>query len=249
MPRRRAALSAIAVKQLKEPGLHAVGGSDGLYLSISKQSSRSWILRVMIGGKRRDMGLGSYPEVTLADARRDALAARERIRAGVDPIEERRARAEEAATDAARMTLAEAYERYLTTKKLAELTNEKHRKQWRSTFQAYVQPMLGDKPVDGKHPPRAVWLRGCEIVYRVSLWTHTKTPPAFKYYRSQIPAAVAVGRMTRKFGSLKKAMAMASRLPKSHAAMMFRARSFTIGATGANTGCLGLAHNFCACCR
>lgn len=63
--------------------------------------------------------------------------------------------------------------------------------------------------IDGKHSPRAVCLLGSEIVYRVSLWTHTKTPAVFKFCRSLIPAAVAVGRMMRRSGSLRKAMAMA----------------------------------------
>lgn len=147
MPRRIAALSALAVKQLKNAGLHAVGGVDGLYLSISKQGNRSWILRIVIGGSRREMGLGSFPEVPLADARRDALAARERVRAGANPINERRERNAAAVTVASSLTFAEAYEQFLTTKKLKELSNAKHRDQWRSTFGTYVRPKLGTKPV------------------------------------------------------------------------------------------------------
>ena len=59
----------------------------------------------------------------------------------------------------------------------------------------------------GKHPPRAV-LRGFLLMgYRVSLWTHTKTPPAFRFYRSRILAAAVAGRMTRRFGLLRKANA------------------------------------------
>lgn len=61
----------------------------------------------------------------------------------------------------------------------------------------------------GKHSPRAVWRSVVAIVYRLSLWTHMRTPAVFKFCRSLIPAAVAVGRITRRFGSLRKAMAMA----------------------------------------
>jgi hypothetical protein len=50
-------------------------------------------------------------------------------------------------------------------------------------------------------------LLGCG--YRVSLWTHTKTPPAFKFCRSQILVAAVAGRMTKRFGSLEKAIATA----------------------------------------
>ena len=60
-----------------------------------------------------------------------------------------------------------------------------------------------------KPPPRAVWLLSCEIVYRVSLWTHTKTPPAFKFCRFLIPAAAGVGLMTKRSELLKKALATA----------------------------------------
>jgi exodeoxyribonuclease I len=62
---------------------------------------------------------------------------------------------------------------------------------------------------DGKHSPRAVWLGQCLIGYRVSLWTHTRTPPAFKFCRFLTLAVAAVGRMTRRSGSLKKAIATA----------------------------------------
>jgi hypothetical protein len=65
MPKKIAPLSAISVKQLKSPGMHAVGGVEGLYLSISKQQSKSWIFRFMFGGARRAMGLGPFSEVSL----------------------------------------------------------------------------------------------------------------------------------------------------------------------------------------
>jgi transposase len=56
---------------------------------------------------------------------------------------------------------------------------------------------------------RAVWRDGRLAGYRTSLWTHTKTPPAFRFYRSRILAAAVAGRMTRRFGSLEKAIATA----------------------------------------
>ena len=60
-----------------------------------------------------------------------------------------------------------------------------------------------------KHSPRAVWLFSGLSVYRVSLWTHTRTPPAFKFCRFLTLAVAAVGRMMRRSGSLKKAIATA----------------------------------------
>ena len=62
-------LSALAVQRLTAPGMHAVGGVAGLYLCVSSSGSRSWIARVNVDGKRREMGLGSFPDVSLSIAR------------------------------------------------------------------------------------------------------------------------------------------------------------------------------------
>ena len=86
-------LSALTVGRLIAPGHYAVGGVAGLYLFVSGESARSWVLRVMIGKKRRHVGLGGYPDVTLAQARDKARAAREQILNGIDPIAYRKAMA------------------------------------------------------------------------------------------------------------------------------------------------------------
>jgi hypothetical protein len=66
-----------------------------------------------------------------------------------------------------------------------------------------------DDQMTGNPAARAVWRDGRLAGYRTSLWTHTKTPPAFRFYRSRILAAAVAGRMTRRFGSLEKAIATA----------------------------------------
>lgn len=85
VPKLAKELQALAVSKIAVPGFHFVGGVQGLALQVVG-GSRAWVLRVTIGGKRRDMGLGPYPEVTLAQARDKAREARELIRQGVDPI-------------------------------------------------------------------------------------------------------------------------------------------------------------------
>src|SRR5260370_36464557 len=72
----------------------------GLYLQV-KNGSRSWLFRFMIHGKGRWMGLGPYPDVSLAQARKAAEDARSQLRDGVDPIEARKQRLEAARVDAA----------------------------------------------------------------------------------------------------------------------------------------------------
>ena len=66
------------------PGKH--GDGDGLILLVSNSGSRSWVLRFQLAGKRRDMGLGSYPEIGLADAREAAREARKLAAKGIDPV-------------------------------------------------------------------------------------------------------------------------------------------------------------------
>lgn len=74
MPKKARELGSLQVKRLVHPGeqgnvTFAVGGVDGLQLQITPTGARSWVLRITIAGKRRNIGLGSYPTVTLAQAR------------------------------------------------------------------------------------------------------------------------------------------------------------------------------------
>ena len=70
-----------------DPGYHGDGG--GLYLQVTEPGSKSWIFRFSIGGKRREMGLGPYPAVSLAAARAAAAEARSAVKSGKDPIAHR----------------------------------------------------------------------------------------------------------------------------------------------------------------
>ncbi len=103
--------------------------------------SRSWILRVMVNGRRREMGLGPYPEVGLADARIEAARTRTLVRAGRDPIAER----QEARTIALRKgkTFAATLDEY-AAEKLIEITGEKYRSQWLATVTNYALPVMGE---------------------------------------------------------------------------------------------------------
>ena len=136
-------MSAIEVRRLEKPGLYAVGGVPGLALQVLETGGRTWTLRAMIGGRRRDMGLGGFPGVTLAKAREQAAEAREKIRKGIDPIEEQQAarRALHAAVAAA-LTFDQAAEKYIEAHE-AGWRNEKHGKQWRSTLAQFASPVIG----------------------------------------------------------------------------------------------------------
>lgn len=140
--RGRAGLTVVKVRGHLAPGKYHDGGGLGLYLLVRPNGGRQWVQRVAINGKRREVGLGSPPLVTLAEARERAAENMRRVRAGGDPLaEKRQARAR------ATLTFAEAAERYLAAK-LAQFRNEKHAKQWRATLDAYALPVIGAQSVE-----------------------------------------------------------------------------------------------------
>lgn len=164
MPKVARELTALEVRRLSRPGMHAVGGVAGLLLRISETGARYWVLRVRITGKRRDLGLGPFPEVGLAEARQEAAAMRRQLRQGVDPAAERRAARDALrASSAARVTFDEAARRYLQAK-TAEFRNPKHAAQWRTTLETYAGPVIGALPVD--HVELAHILQVLEPIWR-----------------------------------------------------------------------------------
>lgn len=143
MPRVAKELSALEVKRLNEPGLHAVGGVSGLYLQVLPTGATTWVLRTMIGGRRRAMGLGGYPTVTLAQARDKAREAREKVESGVDPIAERAAaKSALAAQRGTEMTFDECARQFIESRSV-EWRNGKHLQQWTNTLATYASPTVG----------------------------------------------------------------------------------------------------------
>ena len=136
-------LSALAVQRLTAPGMHAVGGVAGLYLCVSSSGSRSWIARVNVDGKRREMGLGSFPDVSLSIAREKARAARSDTTMGIDPVAHRKeARSARQALKATQKTFADCAKAYIEAHS-DSWRNAKHRAQWPATFETYVYPTMG----------------------------------------------------------------------------------------------------------
>lgn len=143
MPKKAKERSAIEVGRLTAPGLWSVGGVAGLHLQVLPTGARSWVLRVMVGNRRRDMGLGGFPDVTLALAREKAREARELIRQGVDPIERQRTLASAMkAAAAAALTFDQCCDAYIAAHE-AGWKNAKHGQQWRNTLKTYASPVMG----------------------------------------------------------------------------------------------------------
>ena len=160
----RSALSPVKINALNTPGRY--GDGNGLYLVVDENQSKRWILRTLVHGKRRDMGLGSLQLVSLAEARKRAATYRLAARDGRDPIAERR----------------QANRNVLTFKEAAEAVhashskgwkNPKHRDQWINTLTEYAFPEIGSKRVnaidtsDVLRVLTPIWLEKPETARRV----------------------------------------------------------------------------------
>ncbi|MFC3816392.1 tyrosine-type recombinase/integrase [Lysobacter sp. GCM10012299] len=131
-------------KQVKvaAAGKHGLGGN--LYLFVAPTGSRSWVFRYMQTGKAREMGLGSYPLVSLAEARQKAEEARDKTAKRQDPL---KVRAAQKAAQSEIPTFWEAAEAHITSHK-AGWANPKHVAQWTSTLREYAKPYIGHLPIN-----------------------------------------------------------------------------------------------------
>jgi integrase len=139
-------LTAARVNRLKsKPGRHPDG--DGLYLDVTDEGVQSWTFRFTMAGRERNMGFGPLRDISLAAARELAADARRLKRAGLDPLEQRRAARVAAALEAARaMTFRQCAEAYIAAH-AAGWRNAEHRRQWSATLASYAYPKIGHLPV------------------------------------------------------------------------------------------------------
>lgn len=185
MPKRAKELTPKQIRDLTGPTTKAVGGVSGLYIAVTPSGAKSWILRAKVGerigrdGKTRpvraEIGLGAFPDVSLAEAREAARECRREIRRGINPLEQKRA---------ARQALYQSQTRGITFEEAAhqchavkaqEFRNAKHAKQWISTLETYAFPTLGNLPVRDIDTPdvldvlKPIWTEKPETASRVRL--------------------------------------------------------------------------------
>ena len=122
-----------------DPGKYEDGG--GLRLVVSNSGAKKWVLRFTIDGKRREMGLGSFPDVGLAEARDKSTEYRKQAKAGIDPIEARQTEPEKTPTFTACAA------RYIRAHRRG-WRNAKHARQWVRTLKTYARSVIGSKRVD-----------------------------------------------------------------------------------------------------
>jgi len=157
-------LTALKIRSLAEPGRYADG--DGLFLDVTGKATGRWILRIQSNGRRREIGLGSLKNVSLADARDAAFLTRKKIAQGIDPVAKRK----------------QEREAIPTFRKAAELVHEEHEKawkngkhqnQWIATLKTYAFPKMGDLFVSDIEGPlirdvlAPIWLAKPETARRV----------------------------------------------------------------------------------
>lgn len=158
------ALSTVRVNSLNVPGRYADG--NGLYLVVDPSGAKRWVLRTVIHGRRRDLGLGGLRLVSLAEAREKALTYRKIAREGGNPLEVRRRASATIPTfaDSARA----AYDQHR-----GAWRNEKHASQWINTLSAYAFPIIGEMRVDTIDTPDVlrvlspIWLSKPETARRI----------------------------------------------------------------------------------
>jgi integrase len=137
-------LTALDVTRAKGPAVLHDGG--GLYLRVSATGAKSWVFRFQLDGKRRDMGLGPYPVISLAEARGRAAEHRKQRHDGIDPLAAKADQRQAQRLDAARaMTFEKCAAAHIAAHQ-AGWRHGKHEAQWRQSLTDYVFPVFGALP-------------------------------------------------------------------------------------------------------
>lgn len=134
------ALTQMKVRNLG-PGKHFDG--QGLMLVKSHKDAGKWIVRLVVEGRRREMGLGRWPDVSIAEARERAVTARKELRDGTDPIAAR----QRAKRTVARLSVADAVHSCFAARQ-AELKGDGKAGRWLSPLNTHVLPKIGTMPIE-----------------------------------------------------------------------------------------------------
>lgn len=153
MPRIAKELTPAQIKNLKpehdsRPTKHTVGGVAGLLFQVTPNGARSWLLRTTVGNKRREYGLGAYPEISLGQAKERAREAKSMIRQGQDPSEVRRKfQREIIQLSILGKTFFQVVQEF-TPIKQEHLSKGKYRNQWGESIENHAMPYLGGKLIN-----------------------------------------------------------------------------------------------------
>jgi len=188
--------SAKSVEAVKEVGYHNC--AQGLYLQVSKQGTKSWLYRYTspLTKTRREMGLGSFNFVSLAQARQYAMDGKRLVINGEDPIEERKKeQIKVQLKQALNFTFKEIAEACIAAK-APEWKSAKHAQQWNNSLEAYAFPILGELPISDittdliLRALEPIWITKAETASRIrqrieTIWDYGK---ARNYVSGENPA-------------------------------------------------------------
>ena len=163
-------LTVMRVRALSKPGLHGDGGT--LFLRVAPSGSKSWIQRITINGRRRDVGLGGWPVVSLAKARHRAFANRVAVADGRDPLAEKRRASVPTFRQAAEHTLEANRPRWRSNKTASN---------WTQQLERHAFGVIGDLPVDRL---------GREDVLKILVPLWTSRPEIARKLRNRIRATL-----------------------------------------------------------
>lgn len=136
------------IKNLCIPGRYTDAATTGLNLQIKANGGKYWAFRYVLAGKRHDSSLGSYPAISLKEARIRATVLRSQLNQGISPKPSWRPDTEHAGKPAPSKPLFKMYAAECITAKRGEWRNEKHAAQWASTIERFANPVIGDMPID-----------------------------------------------------------------------------------------------------
>jgi len=135
------------IAKITTPGRYFDGGT-GLHLLVKSATKKYWVFRFMFNGIRQDMGLGVFPRVTLAHARKAAQEARVHLDGGISPLKKKAAeKAAKTHVEARRITFMDFALEFVEAKR-PEWKNRKHADQWVFTLTEYAFPVIGASSLD-----------------------------------------------------------------------------------------------------
>jgi hypothetical protein len=216
-------LSAAAVRNAKKPGLY--GDGHGLYLQVSTFGTKAWVFRFMIDGVARKMGLGPIHTVSLAEARAEALKARQLVRKGIDPIEAEMAKRRQEKVKAAKtVSFKECADRYIEANR-AGWKSDKHADQWFATFNETKRGTLKFPAATAAINDLPISAIDTGLVLKVLEPIWTKTPESASRIRGRIERVLGWATVreyrsgdnpARWEGHLKETLPARAKLSRSH---------------------------------
>ncbi|HSR78500.1 MAG TPA: Arm DNA-binding domain-containing protein, partial [Xanthobacteraceae bacterium] len=210
------------IRKSNPPAMLRDGGNLFVLVKAGKKGvSRSFVFRYQRDGRDRHMGLGAYPQVSLAAARVEAAKTRDQLAAGADPLDQRNsAKAAKRLAAAHAKTFDECRDEFIARNQ-REWTNPKHAAQWVSSLTRYITPVFGRLPVQAVN--RAAVIRALDLIWRVKTETAERTRARverildFAEARGYRPE----GSNPARRGAIKAALGSQKKRVKHHAALPY----------------------------